>query len=93
MAEVGGLCEWGLRCQGRWNGKRNHPKASEALVLRGRLEAVAGFLLNWKRWLRVFSDNFCLLQLPDDVKQNIEDAGARYIPYVPRLSRATGHAC
>lgn len=30
------------------------------------------------------TDAFCLLQLPDDVKQNIEDAGARYIPYVLR---------
>ena len=28
-----------------------------------------------------------LLQLPDDVKQNIEDAGARYIPYVAKLPR------
>lgn len=54
MAEVGGLCEWGLRCQGRRNGERTHSKASETLVLRGRLEAVAGFLLKCKRWLRSF---------------------------------------
>ena len=31
------------------------------------------------------ADIFLLAKLPDDVKQNIEDAGARYIPYVPRL--------
>ena len=39
------------------------------------------------------SDNLHVLQLPDDVKQNIEDAGARYIPYVSRLSRIIRHVC
>lgn len=38
-------------------------------------------------------DHCCLLQLPDDVKQSIEDAGARYIPYVLRLFKITGQAC
>ena len=38
------------------------------------------------------ADILCLLQLPDDVKQNIEDAGARYIPYVLRLFKTTGQA-
>lgn len=34
----------------------------------------------------------CLLQLPDDVKQNIEDAGARYIPYALRLFKTAEQA-
>lgn len=38
MAEVGGLCEWGVRCQGCWNGEWNDRKVSETLALRGRLE-------------------------------------------------------
>ena len=41
MAEVGGLCEWGLCCQGRWNGEWNYRKVSEALV---RLEGEAANL-------------------------------------------------
>ena len=32
----------------------------------------------------ITADDSYLLQLPDDVKQNIEDAGARYVPYVSR---------
>lgn len=39
------------------------------------------------------ADILCFLQLPDDVKQNIEDAGARYIPYVQRLFDNTVQAC
>ena len=37
------------------------------------------------------ADDVCSLQLPDDVKQNIEDAGARYIPYVAKLPAITMH--
>ena len=37
-----------------------------------------------KEMVTVTADDSYLLQLPDDVKQNIEDAGARYVPYVYR---------
>ncbi|KAM0804648.1 Spt4/RpoE2 zinc finger-domain-containing protein [Usnea florida] len=46
-----------------------------------RAQAKAGSLkVKGKGRFRAKTDNVCLLQLPDDVKQNIEDAGARYIP-------------
>ena len=38
------------------------------------------------------AESCCSLQLPDDVKQNIEDAGARYIPYVTNPPEFTQHA-
>ena len=91
MAEVGGLCNGCLCRQGRWNGEWNDPKPQETLAFSGKLEAEAGKIeLKGQQMISSVTDHFYMLQLPDDVKQNIEDAGARYIPYVLRLSRITG---
>ena len=43
--------------------------------------------------ITIGTDSCCSPKLPDDVKQNIEDAGARYIPYVTNLPDLTQHAC
>lgn len=87
MAEVGGLCERCLCCQGCWNGEWNDRKASRPWPSGEGQRRGSGFIAEECENITSNADHCCLLQLPDDVKQNIEDAGARYIPYVTRLCR------